>query len=70
MHLSRFGVKSYKCLGDIDIPLTRVHVLIAPNDAGKTSLMETIAVLCGSLQRPVEHIFLGAVAGHSGRAMS
>ena len=40
MFLSRFGVKNYKCLGDIDIPLTPIHVLIGQNDAGKTSLLE------------------------------
>ena len=57
MFLSRFGVKNYKCLGDIGIPLTPVHVLIGPNDAGKTSLMEAIAALCGSLKRPVKEFF-------------
>ena len=57
MFLSRFGVKNYKCLGDIDIPLTPVHVLIAQNDSGKTSLMEAIAALYGSLRRPVEELF-------------
>ena len=40
MFLSRFGVKNYKCLGDIDIPLTPIHVLSGQNDSGKTSLME------------------------------
>ena len=57
MFLSRFGVKNYKCLSNIDIPLTPVHVLIGQNDSGKTSLMEAIAALYGSLQRPVEGLF-------------
>ena len=57
MFLSRFGVKNYKCLGDIDIPLTPIHVLIGQNDSGKTSLMEAIAALYASLQRPVEGLF-------------
>jgi len=34
MFLSRFGVKDYKWLGDIDLPLTSMHVLIGPNDLG------------------------------------
>ncbi len=42
MFLSRFGVKNYKCLADIDIPLTPIHVLIGQNDAGKTSLLEAM----------------------------
>ena len=43
MYLSRFGVKNYKCLGEIDIPLTPIHVLIGQNDCGKTSLLEAMA---------------------------
>jgi len=57
MFLSRFGVKNYKCLGDIDIPLTPLHVLIAQNDSGKTSLMEAVVALYGSLQKPPEELF-------------
>ena len=48
MSLSRFGVKNYKCLADIDIPLTPIHVLIGQNDAGKTSLLEAMAAFYGS----------------------
>ncbi len=44
MFLSRFGVKNYKCLGEIDIPLTPIHVLVGENDAGKTSLLEAMEV--------------------------
>ncbi len=48
MYLSRFGVKNYKCLGEIDIPLTPIHVLIGENDAGKTSLLEALAAFYAS----------------------
>ncbi len=44
MYLNRFGVKNYKCLGDIDIPLTPIHVLIGENDSGKTSLLEAMLI--------------------------
>jgi len=57
MFLSRFGVTNYKCVGEIDIPLTPVHVLIGPNDAGKTSLMEAIAVLYGGLKNSIGELF-------------
>ena len=57
MFLSRFGVKNYKCLGDIDIPLTPLHVLIGQNDSGKTSLLEAVVALYGSLQEPPERLF-------------
>lgn len=46
MYVSRFSVKNYKCLGNVDIPLTPVHVLIGQNDAGKTSLLEAMAAFC------------------------
>jgi predicted ATPase len=57
MYLSRFGVKRYKCLGDIDIPLTPIHVLIGENDAGKTSLLEAMAAFMGSADSPLSDLF-------------
>jgi energy-coupling factor transporter ATP-binding protein EcfA2 len=57
MYLSRFGVKNYKCLGEIDIPLTPIHVVIGENDAGKTSLLEAMAALCASCERPLSAVF-------------
>lgn len=57
MYLSRFGVKNYKCLGEIDIPLTPIHVLIGENDAGKTSLLEAIGALLGTPYRQLSEVF-------------
>ncbi len=57
MYLSRFGVKNYKCLGEIDIPLTPIHVLIGENDAGKTSLLEAMGALYGSAEKPLSDVF-------------
>ena len=57
MYLSRFGVKNYKCLGEIDIPLTPIHMLIGENDAGKTSLLEAMAAFYASSEKPVPEIF-------------
>ncbi len=57
MYLSRFGVKRYKCLGEIDIPLTPIHVLIGQNDAGKTSLLEAMAAYCSSAELDLRSIF-------------
>ena len=63
MYLSRFGVKNYKCLGDIDIPLTPIHVLIGQNDCGKTSLLEAMAAFFRNVGKPAERCFPNAVAG-------
>jgi predicted ATPase len=57
MYLSRFGVKNYKCLGEIEIPLTPIHVLIGENDAGKSSLLEAIEVFCASAMKPLANLF-------------
>jgi len=57
MYLSRFGVKNYKCLGEIDIPLTPIHVLIGENDAGKTSLLEAMAAYCASSDNNLAQVF-------------
>ncbi len=40
--LTQFSVKNYKCLADVTLPLTPIHVLIGQNDTGKTSLLEAI----------------------------
>jgi len=57
MYLSRFGVKNYKCLGEIDIPLTPIHVLIGQNDAGKTAVLEAMDALYGSSEKPLRQVF-------------
>jgi ABC-type molybdenum transport system ATPase subunit/photorepair protein PhrA len=43
--MTRFRVRNYKCLKDVDIPLTPIHVLIGQNDSGKTSLLEAMFAL-------------------------
>jgi predicted ATPase len=40
--LNRFHVENYKCLRDVTVPLTPIHVLIGQNDAGKSSLLEAL----------------------------
>lgn len=57
MYMSRFGVKNYKCLGEIDVPLTPIHVLIGENDAGKTSLLEAMAAMLSSSRKPLRDVF-------------
>jgi hypothetical protein len=57
MYLSRFGVKNYKCLADIDFPLTPIHVLIGQNDCGKTSLLEAMAAFFAMKQLDPEYVF-------------
>ncbi|MCI0638911.1 MAG: AAA family ATPase [Gemmataceae bacterium] len=43
--LTRFSVKNYKCLKDVSLALTPIHVLIGQNDSGKSSLLEAMYAL-------------------------
>jgi len=61
--ISQFRVRNYKALRDVTLDLTPVHVLIGPNDSGKTSIMEALAALCRSVELPVREAFLGSWEG-------
>ncbi len=57
--ITRFHVENYKALRDVTLDLTPIHVLIGPNDSGKTSILEALAALC----RSVDHTFANAFVG-------
>jgi predicted ATPase len=55
--ITRFRVKNYKALRDVELRLTPLHVLIGPNDSGKTSILEALAALCRSVDLPLVDSF-------------
>ena len=55
--ITQFHVKNYKALRDVTLPLTPIHVLIGPNDSGKTSILEAIAASCKSADYPLNQVF-------------
>jgi len=57
--LNSFHVENYKCLRDVTIPLTPIHVLIGQNDAGKSSLLEAIYAFFRSSRMPLPEAFSG-----------
>ena len=57
--LSRFHVENYKCLRDVTIPLTPIHVLIGQNDAGKSSVLEAMYALFRSSELQLSQAFSG-----------
>ena len=57
--IEHFSVKNYKCLADVGIPLTPIHVLIGQNDSGKTSLLEAMLALSRSNKEPLDQAFPG-----------
>ena len=54
--ITRFRVQNYKALRDVTLDLTPVHVLIGPNDSGKTSLLESIEILSRSSDHPLREV--------------
>lgn len=61
--IQTFHVQNYKALRDVTLELTPIHVLIGPNDSGKTSILEAIAALCRSVDLPLERAFAGSWNG-------
>jgi len=61
--IKKLKVKNFKALRDIEIELTPIHVLIGPNDSGKTSILEVLAALCRSANHSITEIFLGQWKG-------
>jgi energy-coupling factor transporter ATP-binding protein EcfA2 len=52
-------IQNYKALKDVTLDLTPIHVLIGPNDSGKTSILEAIGAICRSVEQPAEQWFAG-----------
>jgi predicted ATPase len=61
--ITKFRVQNYKALRDVTLDLTPIHVLIGPNDAGKTSLLEAMGALCRSVDMPLADAFQGEWSG-------
>jgi energy-coupling factor transporter ATP-binding protein EcfA2 len=61
--ITQFRVKNYKALRDVTLDLTPIHVLIGPNDTGKTSLLEAVGALCRSVDEPLTRAFTGRWEG-------
>lgn len=61
--IKRLRVKNFKALRDVEIELTPIHVLIGPNDSGKTSILDALAALCRSVDHDLSDAFLGSWKG-------
>lgn len=61
--ITRFRVQNYKALRDVTLDLTPIHVLIGPNDSGKTSILEALAAFSRSADHPLQQAFMGSWKG-------
>lgn len=57
--ITRLHIQNYKALRDVSLDLTPIHVLIGPNDSGKTSVLEAVAALSRSVDYPLAEAFAG-----------
>jgi hypothetical protein len=61
--INSFRVRGYKALLDVELALTPVHVLIGPNDTGKSSILEALSALCRSVDFDLSEAFTGRWSG-------
>ncbi|QDS90064.1 recombination protein F [Rosistilla ulvae] len=57
--LTRIRVQNFKAIADAELSLSPLHLLIGPNDSGKTSFLEAIAAISRSLDHTLATTFLG-----------
>jgi len=62
--ISKLRIENFKALRDVSIDLTPLHVLIGPNNSGKTSILEALNALCRSVDAPLTQAFVGHWKGH------
>lgn len=61
--IDRFAVRNYKGLRHVELQLTPIHVLIGPNDSGKSSILEALEALSRSVDFPLAQSFPGRWLG-------
>lgn len=61
--ITQVDIKNFKAIRQASVALTPVHLLIGPNDSGKTSVLEAIAAVCRSVDHDATNSFLGRWQG-------
>ena len=61
--ISQVHIRNFKAIRDAAVALTPIHLLIGPNDSGKTSVLEAIAAICRSVDHDATNSFLGRWQG-------
>jgi predicted ATPase len=60
--LTRFRIQSFKAIGNLDIALDRLTVLVGPNACGKSSVLQALNVLCKMRDKSPDKSFGGYLA--------
>ena len=61
--ISQLTVRNFKALRDVTLGLTPLHLLIGPNDSGKTSILEALRAVCLSADCELQEAFRGSWSG-------
>ncbi|MBI4968154.1 MAG: AAA family ATPase [Rhodospirillales bacterium] len=72
MHVARLKIKNFRGVRSADIALGRHAVLVGPNNSGKTTVIEALALLFGRdrlVRRLTEHDFHGSVPDETSRIL-
>lgn len=57
--INRFHIESFKIIGELDVTLDRLTVLVGPNACGKSSVLQAMYLLCAMKERWPARIFEG-----------
>jgi len=57
--IKRVHTKNFKALRDVEVDLTPLHVLIGPNDSGKSSILQALAAIVHSTNHSLPQCFPG-----------
>jgi predicted ATP-dependent endonuclease of OLD family len=57
--INRFHIESFKIIGNLDLTLERLTVLVGPNACGKSSVLQALNFLCQMKERNPFDIFDG-----------
>ena len=72
MHIVRLKIRGFRGVQSADIALGRHAVLVGPNNSGKTTIIEALALLFGRdrlVRRLTEHDFHGSAPGETARIL-
>ena len=72
MRIARLKIRGFRGANDADINLGRHTVLVGPNNSGKTTIIEALALLFGRdrlVRRLTEHDFYGSDPGPTSRIL-
>lgn len=61
--ITRLHVKNFKALRDVTVDVSSFHLLIGPNNSGKTSILQASYAICGSLWMSTQNAMPSGRAG-------